>query len=254
MSFLDAAERVLELDADRQPMALADIVELALKRGYIETRGKTPAATLSAQIGGENRRRKARGEVPRFTKPKHGHYGLTIWQGEGIARAVAQHRHEIAEELKEQLRQLTPDEFEAFVADLLATIGVEELEVVGQPGDKGIDVRGILVVAGVIRRSIAVQAKRWTTNNVGRPAVQQLRGGLGSHDIGLLVTVGAFANTAREEAERRDAAPVALLDGDGISELMLEHEIGVTRTRLEIFEIADVSSVEVDARRGRSHE
>lgn len=241
MSFLDAAERVLELDAERQPMSLADIVGIAIQRGYIKTRGKTPTATLSAQIGTENRRRKERGELPRFTKPRRGHYGLTIWHGEGIVQAVSQHRREVAEQLKEQLRQLQPDEFEEFVADLLSAIGVEDLEVVGQPGDKGIDVRGVLVVAGVIRRPIAVQAKRWTTSSVGRPAVQQLRGGLGSHDIGLLVTVGTFAGSAESEARRSDAAPVALLDGDGIADLMLKHEIGVTRTPLEVFELVDDS-------------
>lgn len=239
MSFLDAAERVLQIDADRQPMALADIVGIAIKRGYIKTRGKTPAATLSAQIGTENRRRNEQGELPRFTRPRRGHYGLTIWHGEGILQAVSQHRQEMAEKLKDQLRQLHPDEFEVFVARLLDAIGVEDLEVVGQPGDKGIDVRGVLVVADVIRRPIAVQAKRWTTNAVGRPAVQQLQGGLGSHDVGLLVTVGTFASSAKNEARRSDAAPVALLDGDGIADLMLKHEIGVTSTRLEVFELVD---------------
>lgn len=239
MSFLDAAERVLQLDADRQPMALADIVEIAIERGYVKTRGKTPAATLSAQIGTENRRRMERGELPRFTKPRHGHYGLTIWHGEGIVQAVSQHRQEMAEKLKERLRRLHPDEFEVFVARLLDAIGVEEAEPVGQPGDKGIDVRGVLVVAGVIRRPIAVQAKRWTTSAVGRPSVQQLRGGLGSHDIGLLVTVGTFSSGAISEARRGDAAPVALLDGDGIADLMLKHEIGVESTPLEVFELVD---------------
>lgn len=244
MSFLDAAERVLELDADRQPMALADIVRIAIERGYITTDGKTPAATLSAQIGIENRRRKERGELPRFTKPRHGHYGLTIWHGEGIVAAVSEHRQEVAERLKEQLRQLRPDEFEAFVAELLDAIGVEDLEVVGQPGDKGVDVRGVLVVEGVIRRPIAVQAKRWTTSAVGSPAVRELRGGLGSHDIGLLVTVGTFARSAESEARRGDAAPIALLDGDGIADLMLKHEVGVTSTPLEVFELVDARDID----------
>ena len=240
MSYLDAAERVLELDAGREPMALSRIVDKAIEHGFISPRGKTPAATLSAQIGTENRKRRSRGELPRFTKPERGYYGLTIWHGEGIVHAVGQHRDEVAGKLKEQLKEATPERFEAFVARLLAEIGVEDTEVVGQSGDKGIDVRGMLVVADVLRRPIAVQVKRWTAKGVGRPEVQQLRGSLRPHDLALLVAVGTFTKAARDEAARGDTTPVALLDGDGIVKLMLSNEIGVVRHELEYFELAGI--------------
>lgn len=240
MSFLDAAERVLDLDANRKPMAVAEIVQLALDKGLIDTQGLTPAATLSAQIGTDTRRRVARGEAPRFTNPRRGFYGLSVWEGEGIARAVNQHRRETALGLKKRLRALTPDEFEIIVGQIMVAIGVEDAQVVGKSGDKGIDVRGTLVVSDVIRRKIVAQAKRWTSSSVGSPEVRNLRGSLGPHDLALLVTVGTFSEDAREEAERSDATPVALLDGDGIVNLMLEHQIGVTATTLELFEMTDL--------------
>jgi hypothetical protein len=40
------------------------------------------------------------------------------------------------------------------------------------------------------------------------------------------------------EAARANAAPVALLNGDGVVDIMLEHEIGVTSGTLEIYEIS----------------
>ena len=242
MSYLDAAERVLELDAGREPMPLSRIVEKAIEHGFIAPLGKTPTATLSAQIGTENKRRRSRGELPRFTKPERGHYGLTIWHGEGIVHAVGQHRDEVADKLKDHLKKMTPEQFEVFAARLLTAIGVEDTEVVGRSGDGGIDVRGMLVVADVIRRPIAVQVKRWTARGVGSPVVRELRGGLGPHDLALLVSVGTFTKAARGEAARGDATPVALLDGDGIVKLMLANEIEVIRHELEYFELTSVDT------------
>ncbi len=43
------------------------------------------------------------------------------------------------------------------------------------------------------------------------------------------------------EAARANAAPVALLNGDGVVDIMLEHEIGVTSGTLEIYEIYEIS-------------
>jgi HB1, ASXL, restriction endonuclease HTH domain len=48
MTFLDAAEVVL-CDA-KTTLTAAEITEIALRRGLIHTRGKTPAATMSAAL------------------------------------------------------------------------------------------------------------------------------------------------------------------------------------------------------------
>ena len=58
-------------------------------------------------------------------------------------------------------------------------------------GDGGIDVRGTLVVGDVIRTRMAVQVKRWK-RNVQAPTVQQVRGSLGTHEQGLIVTTSDF--------------------------------------------------------------
>ena len=105
-------------------------------------------------------------------------------------------------------------------------IGFEEVTVTSLGGDGGIDIRGTLVVGEVVRIRMAVQAKRWK-DNVGAPVVQQVRGSLGAHEQGLIITTSNFSRRAREEAQRMDAAPVALMNGEQLAALLAEKEVGV---------------------------
>ena len=66
MSFLDAAVDVLRRSPGQAPMHYREITEKALAEGVIESAGRTPDATLRAQIGVDNRRREGRGDRPRF--------------------------------------------------------------------------------------------------------------------------------------------------------------------------------------------
>ena len=64
--------------------------------------------------------------------------------------------------------------------------------VTAKSGDGGIDVRGTMVTGDVIRTRMAVQVKRWK-NNVQAPTVQQVRGSLGTHDQGFIITTSDFS-------------------------------------------------------------
>ena len=75
----------------------------------------------------------------------------------------------------------------------------------------------------VIRTKGAVQAIKWQ-NNVQSPVIQQVRGSLGAHEQGLIITTSGFSKGAVEEAERPDAVPVALVDGEHLVDLMIEHQ------------------------------
>lgn len=48
MSFLAAAETVL--GSAKKPLSAAEITDIALRRGLIKTRGKTPATSMSAAL------------------------------------------------------------------------------------------------------------------------------------------------------------------------------------------------------------
>jgi restriction system protein len=83
---------------------------------------------------------------------------------------------------------------------------------------------------------MAVQVKRWKAN-VQAPTVQQVRGSLGTHDQGLIITTSDFSSAARIEAERPNAVPVALMNGEQLVRLLVEHNIGVHRTPYELIEL-----------------
>ncbi len=123
---------------------------------------------------------------------------------------------------------------------LLVEMGFEDIGVVGRTGNGGIDVRAMLVVGDVIRIRMAIQAKKWKTgNNVQAPDVQRARGNLGAHDQSLIITTSDFSPGARREAERADAVPVGLMNGERLAILLAEHELGISRLSCNILELKE---------------
>ena len=100
-----------------------------------------------------------------------------------------------------------------------------------------------LQAGDVVRTRMAIQVKRWKSN-VQSPTVQQLRGSLGAHDQGLIITTSDFSSGARTEAEKPDRAPVGLMSGGQLVDLLVEHEIGVTRSQVDLLELgAEADSI-----------
>jgi len=240
LSFNDAAEVVLEKYGNKQPMHYRDITGKMLELNLIYTEGQTPEATLYAQILTEINRQKKRGETPRFVKHGKGYVGLRKWMGYGLMFQVQRQNSEVRNKLLVQLKSLSPAEFEALIGKLLINIGFNEVVVTKITNDGGIDVRGTLVVGDVIRIRMAVQAKKWR-KNVQSPTVQQVRGSLGSHEQGLIITTSDFSIGAIEEANRPDTTPVALMNGEQLVDLLVEHDIGIRRTPLDLFELEDIT-------------
>ncbi len=244
-SFTDAAEKVLEQFGDKRPMHYRAITEKALEMGWLATEGKTPEASMYAQIITEIRRYKKRGEQPRFVQHGKGFVGLSRWMGRGLAFQIEQHNKKVRQVLRKRLLNMNWDEFEELIARLLAEMGFEDIEVTSRSKDGGIDVRGTLVVGDVIRTRMAIQVKRWK-RNVQAPVVQQVRGSLGTHEQGLIITTSDFSPGARKEAARPDATPVALMNGEQLVVLLVEHSIGVTRRCHELIELGEIENEEGD--------
>ena len=235
-SFTDAAERVLEEFGNKRPMHYRAITEKALEMGWLSTQGKTPEATMYAQIITEIRRSKKRGEQPRFVRYGKGLVGLSRWMGRGLAFQIEQHNKRVHQELRKRLLNMNWDDFEELIARLLAEMGFEDIEVTGRSKDGGIDVRGTLVVGEVVRIRMAVQVKKWK-RNIHAPVVQQVRGSLGTHEQGLIITTSDFSSGARKEAARPNATPVALMNGEQLVALLVEYGMGVIRYPHEIIKL-----------------
>lgn len=239
LSFTDAAEHVLEKYGKKQPMHYKTITEKAIELGLIATAGQTPDLTMNAQILNEIHRVTRRGEQPRFVKCGKGYIGLTRWKAKGLTFQIEQHNKEIHKKLHEYICAIKPSEFEALIGRLLTAMGFDLVSVTPLNNDGGIDVRGTLVVDETIRIRMAVQVKRWRAN-VQSPVVQQVRGSLGAHEQGLIITTSDFSSGARAEAERADATPVALMNGEQLVNLLIENDICIRRTNHDLIELGEV--------------
>ena len=243
-SFTDSAEKVLEKFGNKRPMHYRAITEKALELGWLVSEGKTPEASMYAQILTEIKRFNRRGEQPRFVQHGKGYVGLSKWMGRGLAFEIEQHNKKVRQALHKRLFETEWDAFEELIARLLAEMGFEEIEVTSRSKDGGIDVRGTLGVGDVIRTRIAIQVKKWK-RNVQAPVVQQVRGSLGTHEQGLIITTSDFSAGARKEAARPNATPVGLMSGEQLVLLLIENGIGVSRRSYDLFELEDLSSAEV---------
>lgn len=236
MSFTDAAELILRNVAG--PKHYREITELAIANSLLNTTGKTPEATMYSQILTEYKRRERRGQPQRFRLLGRGMVGLMRFPQKEFAVQIERANKEIRKQMLTWLKELAPHVFEQVIYRLLAAIGFEDLDLTTPGNDGGIDVRGTLNVGDTIRTRIAVQAKRWE-NNVQRPVVQQVRGSLGTHEQGLIITTSDFSKGAKEEAQRSNASPIGLMNGEELVNLLIENEIGVRKTSMTLLELSN---------------
>lgn len=141
-------------------------------------------------------------------------------------------KNNLAAELLDQIMEMDPFRFEKVVLDLLLAMGYggsrEEAAEVGKGvNDGGID--GLINEDRLGLDRIYVQAKRWQ-NSVGRPEIQNFVGALaGRHaNKGIFITTSDFSSGALEYA-RNLPQRVIMINGQRLADLMIEHNIGVSK-------------------------
>jgi len=77
LSKTEAAYKILKVK--RKPLHLNEIIDIAIRKNMIRTKGKTPAATLGADLYLENKRRKKQGRELRFRQVGPSVWALTTW-------------------------------------------------------------------------------------------------------------------------------------------------------------------------------
>lgn len=243
MTFTDAAEDVLKESRNHEPLHYETITKRALARGLIRTEVRTSPTTMYSLILTEIRRNEARGESPRFVQHGRGVVGLAAWLPVEVAGLIEKKNREVRQSLLDRAHAASPAEFESLAVELLAAMGFEEVELTSPTGDGGIDARGTLVVGGAVRIRIAVQAKR-SKNNVTKQGVQQIRGSLAAYEQGLIITTADFSKSAKDEATRSDAAPVALINGARLAALLAKYQIGTHIKSYELYVLDDTKGVD----------
>lgn len=154
---------------------------------------------------------------------------------EALDAAVAQLTQRLRDEVLARVKQMPPQHFERLVVDLLLAMGYGFDESSGHvtrySGDGGID--GLVHEDKLGLSSLYIQAKRYTAASVGRPEVQQFLGALtgAGASKGVFITSAGFSKEARDFAARLQNQKVALIDGEQLARLMVEHGIGVTTVK-----------------------
>jgi restriction system protein len=156
-----------------------------------------------------------------------------------VLTAVKNYNNTQIAALRDRLGEMDPYLFESLVKDLLEAMDYEDVIVTKQSGDKGIDVIANYEF-GITQIKEVVQVKR-QQGTITRPILDQLRGALPYHQAirGTIITLGKFAQGCKDAALFPGAAPITLIDGEKLIELMLKHEVGIKKIPQALFEVDD---------------
>ena len=224
MNFLDAAFEILK--QANTSLHYTEIARRAMSRELLVTSGQTPEATMGSRLYVDTNRPESR-----FRRVGRGHFELAKQvNGDEIGQRVEDINTQTRKQLRQALAVMPADRFEALIGELLIAIGFNEasVHVTRYSGDRGIDVRGDLSAGGITQIRAAVQAKKWK-HNVQATTVREVRGSLTSQEQGIIITTSDFSRGAREEANAVGKTPISLVNGHMLLELLIAHEIGVTK-------------------------
>jgi restriction system protein len=142
-------------------------------------------------------------------------------------------RKSLAQEIINKVIQLPPAFFEKLVVELLVKMGYggsikDAGKAIGKTSDEGID--GTIKEDKLGLDIIYIQAKRWQPGNtVGRPEIQKFVGALAGQGAkkGIFITTSSFTKDAIEYQPRNETK-IVLIDGDQLSQMMIDYDLGVS--------------------------
>lgn len=156
-------------------------------------------------------------------------------------------KFELANALLNQIKKATPFFFEQIVVDLLVAMGYggshkDAGKALQKSHDEGID--GIIKEDKLGLDVIYIQAKRWK-NTVGRPEIQAFAGSLEGYRAkkGVFITTSEFSKQAHEYIQRIEKK-IILIDGNTLTDLLIDHNVGVSEVERYIIKKIDTDYFE----------
>jgi len=127
--------------------------------------------------------------------------------------------------------------FEHLVKRLLEEMDYQDVEVTSPSNDGGVDVIANIEL-GITSVREVVQAKRHK-RPIQRKDLDALRGSLYRFNAvrGTIITTSRFSKGTQEAAFAGGAAPITLIDGDKLIDLLIQHGIGVRKKTVEVLEV-----------------
>jgi restriction system protein len=181
----------------------------------------------------EFRTRKRKGKKPEHpTYDAGGSGGDELTPEEQLDVAYGRIRQQLSQELLEKVMASPPHFFERLVVELLVAMGYggsrqDAGRTIGRSGDGGVD--GVIKEDRLGLDAVYVQAKRWE-GTVGRPEIQKFAGALQGQRAkkGVFITTSSFSKEAEDYVERIENK-IVLIDGERLTDLMIDFGIGVSR-------------------------
>lgn len=219
---------------------LYDRLRNLIERGYIALRGQSYEITDNGLVYLESVGGPAREATASISKQSE------------LLRLAKDLQVEARERLAEFLAQMNPFKFEGLVKLLLEEMGYDDVQTTSPTNDKGVDVVANIEL-GISSVREVIQVKRHK-GNVNRTVLDQLRGSLHRFNAvrGTVITTGRFSKGTQEAAFERGAAPITLIDGEKLLDLLIEHQIGVSKKAVDYleFDSARLSQFETEGGEG----
>ncbi len=133
---------------------------------------------------------------------------------------------ELEDELLEKVKSLSDQGFEYLVLKLFKKMGYgDNIKHTGKSGDHGID--GIIGQDKLGLEKIYTQAKKWQ-NVVGERELRDFVGALTATNTqkGIFITTSSFSQSAKEWIKNTHTN-VILIDGNYLTKLLIEHNVGI---------------------------
>ena len=138
---------------------------------------------------------------------------------------------DLASELLDRIKDCSPSFFEKLVVELLVKMGYggsrqDAGKAIGKSHDEGID--GIIKEDKLGLDIVYIQAKKWE-NPVSRPEIQKFAGALQGKRArkGIFITTSKFSKSSIDYVSMIESK-IILIDGEQLTKLMIEHDVGVS--------------------------
>lgn len=162
---------------------------------------------------------------------------------EVIYEKYNEHIASLKAKLLDELKSADPSFFENLVVKLLLKMGYGwhgslAGSVLGGSGDNGID--GIISEDKLGLEKIYIQAKRYNNKKVPSNEIRDFAGAMVMRGArkGVFFSTSDYTVGARRSAEEAQGMNITLLNGDQLSELLVQHNMGVAKvTSYDIYEI-----------------
>jgi restriction system protein len=154
-----------------------------------------------------------------------------------VTQAIDAYNRQQREALRERLSSMPPYHFEHLIRNLLEKMGYEDVTVTQQSGDRGVDVIANARFGFTTFREV-VQVKRHQ-GSIIRPILDQLRGALPYHKAfrGTIITLGNFSTGCKEAALFPGAAPITLINGEKLLDLLIDHKLGISEQLAKLYKL-----------------